>query len=105
MKFVLYADDTSIFYSCENVDKLCENVNKTVLGVMQWIKSNRLSVNLKKTNFVIFGSHAKIRKIKNCEIFLDKIKILRTDSAKFVGVVVDEHLSWKKHINFIKGKI
>ena len=41
----------------------------------------------------------------NCEIFLDNIKILRTEKAKFLGVMIDENLSWKNHITYIKGKI
>jgi hypothetical protein len=94
-----------MFYSSENIDLLCDTVNRELLGVMQWFKANRLSVNLKKTNFVIFGSQAKIKKVKKCEIFLDNIKLLRTETAKFLGVVIDENLSWKNHIYYIKGKI
>ena len=68
------------------------------------VSANRLSVNLKKTNFVIFGFYGRTRKIDKCEIFLDNIKILRTEKAKFLGVIIDENLSWKNHITYIKGK-
>ena len=51
---ILYAGDTNIFYSCGNLNQLCEVVNQELLGVMQWFRANRLSVNLKKTNFVFF---------------------------------------------------
>jgi hypothetical protein len=105
LKFILYADDTNIFYSCESLDQLCEVVNRELHGVMQWFRANRLSVNLKKTNFVIFGSSGRTKKIDKCEIFLDNIKILRTEKAKFLGVIIDENLSWKNHITYIKGKI
>ena len=56
LKFILFADDTNIFYSCENFESLCTTVNRELREVIQWFKSNRLSVNLKKTNFIIFGS-------------------------------------------------
>ena len=105
LKFILYADDTNIFHSCEIIDELCDVVNRELQVVIQWFKTNRLSVNLKKTNFVIFSSQAKLRKLRICEIFLDEIKIPRTDTAKFVGVVIDENLTWKNHINYIKNKI
>ena len=105
LRFILYADDTNIFYSGENLDQLCATVNNELRGVMQWFKTNRLSVNLKKTNFVMFGSPSKIRKLRKCEIFLDNINISRTNTAKFLGVIIDETLSWKNHINYIKGKI
>jgi hypothetical protein len=105
LQFILYADDTNIFYSCESAEQLCEIVNRELRGVMQWFQSNRLSVNLKKTNFLFFGNKVKLKKLKNCEIFLNSIKIDRTDSAKFLGVIIDESLSWKQHINYTRGKI
>ena len=48
LKFVLFADDTNIFYSCENFEILCSTVNRELREVIQWFKSNRLLVNLKK---------------------------------------------------------
>ena len=65
LRFILYAYDTNIFYSCESVDQLCDVVNRELQGVVQWFKANRLSVNLKKTNFVIFGSPANTKVLKN----------------------------------------
>ena len=105
LKFILYADDTNIFYCSDNIQQLCDTVNEELLGVVQWFKSNRLSVNSKKTNFVLFGSNQKTRKLQNVEIFLDNIKITRTETAKFLGVVIDENLTWKNHINYIENKI
>ena len=105
LRIILYSDDTNIFYSGENLDQLCATVNGELRGVMQWFNTNRLSVNLKKTNFVMFGSPSKIRKLRKCEIFLENINISRTNTAKFLGVIIDETLSWKNHINNIKGKI
>ena len=55
----------------------------------------------KKQILLFFGSQAKLRKLRICEIFLDKIKIPRTDTAKFLGVVIDENLTWKNQINYI----
>ena len=48
----------------ESWKKLCDVVNRELQGVMQWFKANRLSVNLKKINFVIFGSRAKTENLK-----------------------------------------
>ena len=83
LKFILFADDTNIFYSCQNFEILCSTVN--LREVIQWFKSNRLSVNLKKTNFTIFGSPAIVKKYQNCDIYLDNIKISRSKTAKFLG--------------------
>ena len=89
----------------KSVDQLCDVVNRELQGVMQWFKANRLSVNFKKTNFVIFGSRAKTKNLKKWDIFLDNVNINRTEEAKFLGVIIDENLSWKSHITYIRGKI
>ena len=66
-------------------------------------KSKEIKRNQKKTNFIMFN--IKIKEIKNCEILLENMKISRTETAKFLGVVMDENLSWKQHINYIEKKI
>ncbi|MFZ2539770.1 MAG: reverse transcriptase family protein, partial [Oscillospiraceae bacterium] len=106
LKFILYADDTNIFHSDDDIVKLCNDVNGELLSVIQWFKANRLSVNLKKTTFLIFGSDKKIKTLaNNCEICLDNIKLSRAKTVKFLGVVIDDNLSWAGHINYIKGKM
>ena len=59
LKFILYADDTNILYCCEDIQELCEIVNRELLAVVQWFKSNRLSVNLKKNKFYNFWLSCK----------------------------------------------
>ncbi|MFZ2538897.1 MAG: reverse transcriptase family protein, partial [Oscillospiraceae bacterium] len=106
LKFILYADDTNIFYSGNDINEMCNIVNSELKLVIEWFKVNRLSVNSKKTNFMIFGTHAKLNKLKSdCTIVLDGIAINRSRSAKFLGVVVDDQLNWKEHIHYISGKI
>ena len=105
LHFILYADDTNIFYSCENIDDLCRIVNVELGCVMQWFISNRLSVNIKKTNFVMFGNQAKLKNITNCKIFMENIEIVQTNTAKFLGVSIDSNLTWKNHIDSITKKV
>ena len=47
----------------------------------------------------------KLKISKKCEIFLDNVEINRTEEAKFLGVIIDENLSWKSHITYIRGEI
>ena len=105
LHFVLYADDTNMFYSCENMDELCADVNRELWRVMQWFITNRLSVNIKKTNFVLFGSQAKLKNVTNCKIFFKNMEIVQTNTAKFLGVLIDSTLSWKSHIEYITKKV
>ena len=98
LRFILFADDTNIFYSGSNADELFCIVNHELVHVVRWFKVNRLSVNLKKTNFVIFGNASKLKNLDNYEIVLDSTVIERKTCAKFVCVIVDDELTWNNHI-------
>ena len=78
--------------------------NKELKNVFQWLLSNKLSLNVKKSNFVIFKSARKKppRKIK-FEINGDQIAEL--ESTKYLGVILDQNLNWKKHISHVSTKL
>ncbi len=68
------------------------------------MKSNKLSVNISKTNYIIFRPRQK--KINsNLVIQYNNQTITQKQYIKFLGVYLDEHLSWKEHINYICNKI
>ena len=79
LKFHLFADDTSIFLSYKSIDKVEKTLNNELKNVFQWLLSNKLSLNVKKSNFVIFRSARKKvpRKIK-LEINGDQIEQLES---------------------------
>jgi len=103
--FILFADDTNVFYSHKSLDNLMDLVNSELATVADWFRANRLSLNLSKTNFIIFRSHRKSIPNQNFNISIDNKPILQVKSTKFLGVYVDEHLTWKQHITQISNKI
>ena len=104
LKFHLFADDTSIFLSDKSIDKIEDTLNEELKNVFQWLLSNKLSLNVKKSNFVIFRPVRKKppRKI-NLEINSDSIEEL--ESTKYLGVILDQNLNWKKHISHVSTKL
>ena len=65
-----------------------------------WMKRNKLSVNIKKTNYVIFKSSMK--KIAHNFLFCYGNEILKQENTtKFLGVYIDQHLTWEDHISHI----
>ena len=104
LTFILYADDTNIFFSSANVSDTCEIINRELKNVMQWFITNRLSVNLKKTCFMGFGAKAHSSFGSN-KISLNGVDIAKVNHAKFLGVLVDDKLTWKSHITHISNKV
>ena len=105
LQFILFADDTNIFYSNSDISELERIVNVELSKLSNWFKANRLSLNATKTNFIIFGN----KKVSKCgrefKLLLDGNVLERTDCTKFLGVYFDEKLKWHTHLNHISSKI
>ena len=70
---LLFADDTSIFYSHNDPDELARVINEELEYIDLWMKVNKLSVNINKTNYILFNSKAKTKKyIKIYPLYLIK---------------------------------
>ena len=68
------------------------------------MKCNKLSINTKKTNYIIFKY--KQKKIhRNTHLYFDDQLLERADTTKFLGVYIDENLNWKSHIGHVCNKI
>ena len=82
------------------------NVELNLLS--NWFKINRLSLNIDKTHFIIFRG---VRKKCNVDTLLpeslvmEDIPISQVKSTKFLGVLIDEHLTWNEHVEALHSKI
>ena len=101
---LLFADDTSIFYSNSDPDHVASVMNSELTKISLWMKSNKLSVNIKKTNYVIFKPKQKSVRMSS-QISLDSIPLKQVTEVKFLGIYIDEGLTWKSHISYICKKI
>ena len=102
--FFLFADDTNIYYESENIIKLRDKINKELLKVKSWLEINKLALNIEKTSFVIFHSSRK-KLTDDIQIKFGKKPVTRAKYVKFLGVLMDEHLSWKFHITELTKKL
>ena len=101
---LIFADDTSVFYSHSDPNHLQYVMNNELHNFDLWLKSNKLSVNVKKTKYVIFKTSKK--KINHNFLFHYENEILhQVNSIKFLGVCIDQNLTWKDHINHVSKKI
>ena len=96
-KAILFADDTNLL--CSNIDmkSLIDTINSELCFIKTWFHANKLSLNLDKTSYIVFHS---IRKNipKHNNLVIGTTHIQRESSAKFLGIQIDETLSWKTHI-------
>ena len=101
---ILFADDTNLFCSGKDINELECNINAELVHVQEWLTLNQLTLNIKKSNHIIFRTTKKQLK-KSLTLKLDNKEIQRVDKTKFLGIIIDQHLTWKNHIDYITKKI
>ena len=72
--------------------------------VLNFLTLNQLTLNIKETNFIIFKSNKK-RLRRDLRLTLNGTVLQRVEDSKFLGIVIDQHLTWKNHIDYITKKI
>ena len=110
--FTLYADDTSLLeplctftFDLKNNKALSDAINVELNLIFEWLALNKLSLNVKKTKMVIF--HYKQTNINNMipKLEINGIPIERVKQFNFLGIILDEHMTWKSHIKKVACKI
>ena len=76
--------------------KLNKLVNYDLKNLLHWLNANKISLNVKKTELVIFKSKRK-QFDGEIKLKLSCKRLFPTDSVKYLGVKIDENLSWKSH--------
>ena len=110
LAFYLFADDTNLLYADKNLRTLELVVNSELHKVYEWLTANKLTLNIKKSNFIIFHPYQKkIDYQVNLRIFdNDSQTFLPSEQksyVKYLGVLIDSNLSWKYHIGHITSNI
>ena len=96
----LFADDTNVFIEHSDIKTLMENAKLLIEYLSNWFKVNKLTLNIDKTNFMIFTSDRKRSQLNIPNTLqVDNFIINRISHTKYLGLIIDEKLSWKEHVN------
>ena len=102
---VLYADDTCVLVNGKSLNVIIETVNSELQLLSTWLKSNKLSLNTTNSYYAVF--HRARMKLPNNSIKfkIDNTNIKEVQCIKYLGVILDNKLSWIQHISYVKSKI
>ena len=108
--FITYADDTTLNSvistfsdNRHNTNFINTNVNSELNKISEWLKINKLSLNVKKTKFMIF--HTLNKNVSIPDIHINNTPIACVNNFNFLGLHLDRHMTWKTHIDMVAGKI
>lgn len=100
---VLFADDTTIIIKSNQPQNLSSQVNKALGEIIKWLDTNKLKINISKTNVIYFKTW-KSKPIQ-LNVSYNTSVIEQIHCSKFLGITVDEHITWKTHIENVCVKI
>ena len=93
----MYADDTNVTFAASDMPGLETQINTELKSINLWLRANKLSLNVAKTEFMVISSRQKLQSLndKTININVEGVKINQTDHSKALGLNIDENLSWK----------
>ena len=100
----LYADDTALFNQA-NDRGVCENnLQNDFNYVVRWLECNGMCLNATKTKTILFGSKGKIKN-DTISVKYKNDSLESVDSIKYLGVMIDKHLTWSLHVQNVIKKV
>ena len=101
----MYADDTTIYFNLEDFDQNCleTDINNELEKVNLWLKLNKLYLNTQKTKLMVFRSEEN--KIREIHLSINDIQIEQVTTFIFLGITLNENLSWRNHTKMVGNKL
>ena len=110
-KFILFADDTNLFVAGDSRQEVYKLANEILQSISTFMKCNLLHVNAKKCCYLYFNPNSREdyssvnKDLENLNLAIDGSILRRVKTAKFLGVLMDNELSWKPHIEALNCKL
>ena len=102
-RFIIFADDTTLYTTLNTQEDINDILNDELLKINNWLKVNKLSLNVAKTKAKLF--HMPQKQILNLRLKIAGSNIEFTDTFNFLGITINKHLNWTKHMDILSAKI
>ena len=99
-----FADDTNLVHFSKSANKLNKYINADMKNLTNWLNANKISLNIKKTELVIF-KHMNKKLECPIKIKLSRKRLYPSKSVKYLGLKIDENLDWKVQTHDIATKL
>jgi len=102
---LMFADDTNMFTEHRDLEYLNNMINNELIKIVEWLAVNKLSLNVKKTHVMLFTKYKARCNEKALNIYIGGELIQTVTKTVFLGIVIDDKLTWKEHITKLCNKI
>ncbi len=103
----LYADDAALLLADTKLKNLRKKINTELSALNEWFISNKLTLNLTKTNYMLIANKHKLteKQRKKFKVSIGKYTLHEVEKIKYLGVILDNKLSWNHHIDYLTTKL
>ena len=102
-RFIIFADDTTLYTTLNTQEDINDILNDELVKINNWLKVNKLSLNVAKTKAMLF--HMPQKRILNLRLKIAGSNIEFIDNFNFLGITINKHLNWTKHMDILSAKI
>ena len=97
---------TNLTFSAINLPGLQDEMNNDLGKIFAWLCSNKLSLNILKTEFMVIGSRQRIATLEgDIPLFINRVALRRVKTTECLGLNIDEFLTWNSHVQSIRHKV
>ena len=100
---ILFADDTTVYLADPNINTVLNNMSIDLNALTEWFRANKLSLNIAKTNYMIFTNAPQ--NIPQHTLQIGTETIVKVECIKFLGIMIDQNMKWLDHIAYCKSKL
>lgn len=101
----MFADDTAIYCSSRTALDLEAKLDEDLNYVKDWLNKHRLTLNIKKSKLLLIGGQKRLKLLRQVNLKIKDENIERTGHYKYLGVVINENLTWSDHVDLICSKV
>ena len=99
-----YADDTSLLYSAAAIDEIKANFGHDQVVLSRWFRQNLLHLNLSKCRWVEYAYKSPEWR-NSLQLSIENKVIEPTNEIKYLGLILDEKLTWRAHSIYLQSKL
>jgi len=100
---LIFADDTTLTFIANSLQILNMNINEDLANLYIWLAANKLTLNINKTNYISYSHPQTV--LSPLSIFINQQEITSVRETPILGVIIDQHLTFKSHIFKVKNKL
>ena len=99
-----FADDTNLLYASKSITDINRKVKFDLKNIIHWLRATKISLNAGKTELILFPFKNKVIP-KHLNFWISGQKIHRLTKTKYLGIILDEDLKFRRHMQLLKNKL